>query len=70
MYAIRSYYALFLDEIGEVPLSLQPKLLAAIQEKKIMRIGGSRQVDVDVRIIAATNKSLEEEVAAGRFRKA
>jgi len=60
---------LFLDEIGEVPLSLQPKLLAAIQEKKIMRIGGSRQVDVDVRIIAATNKSLEEEVAAGRFRK-
>lgn len=60
---------LFLDEIGEVPLSLQPKLLAAIQEKKIMRIGGTRQVDVDVRIIAATNKSLEEEVAAGRFRK-
>lgn len=60
---------LFLDEIGEVPLSLQPKLLAAIQEKKIMRIGGARQVDVDVRIIAATNKSLEEEVAAGRFRK-
>lgn len=60
---------LFLDEIGEVPLSLQPKLLAAIQEKKIMRIGGSRQVDVDVRIIAATNKTLEEEVAAGRFRK-
>lgn len=60
---------LFLDEIGEVPLSLQAKLLAAIQEKKIMRIGGSRQVDVDVRIIAATNKTLEEEVAAGRFRK-
>jgi DNA-binding NtrC family response regulator len=60
---------LFLDEIGEVPLSLQPKLLSAIQEKKIMRIGGSRQVEVDVRIIAATNKSLEEEVAAGRFRK-
>ncbi len=60
---------LFLDEIGEVPLGLQPKLLSAIQEKKFMRIGGSRQIDVDVRIIAATNKSLEEEVAAGRFRK-
>ena len=60
---------LFLDEIGEVPLTLQPKLLYAIQEKKFMRIGGSRQIDVDVRIIAATNKSLEEEVAAGRFRK-
>ncbi|MBI5575826.1 MAG: sigma-54-dependent Fis family transcriptional regulator [Deltaproteobacteria bacterium] len=60
---------LFLDEIGEVPLSLQTKLLSAIQERKFIRIGGSRQIDVDVRIIAATNKTLEEEVAAGRFRK-
>jgi DNA-binding NtrC family response regulator len=60
---------LFLDEIGEVPLLLQTKLLSAIQERKFIRIGGSRQIDVDVRIIAATNKSLEEEVAAGRFRK-
>ncbi len=60
---------LFLDEIGEAPLSIQPKLLTAIQEKKFLRVGGSRQIDVDVRIMAATNKSLEEEVAAGRFRK-
>jgi DNA-binding NtrC family response regulator len=60
---------LFLDEIGEVPFALQAKLLSAIQDRKIQRIGGSRQIDVDVRIIAATNKSLEEEVAAGRFRK-
>ena len=60
---------LFLDEIGEVPLALQPKLLSAIQERKFIRIGGSRQIDVDVRIIAATNKSLDEEIAAGRFRK-
>ncbi|HZW35387.1 MAG: sigma-54-dependent transcriptional regulator [Deltaproteobacteria bacterium] len=60
---------LFLDEIGEVPLTLQTKLLSAIQERKFMRIGGTRQIEVDVRIIAATNKSLEEEVAAGRFRK-
>ncbi|MBI5419318.1 MAG: sigma-54-dependent Fis family transcriptional regulator [Deltaproteobacteria bacterium] len=60
---------LFLDEIGEVPLFLQSKILSAIQERKFIRIGGSRQIDVDVRIIAATNKSLEEEVAAGRFRK-
>jgi DNA-binding NtrC family response regulator len=60
---------LFLDEIGEVPLPLQPKLLTAIQEKRFLRVGGARQIDVDVRIIAATNKSLEEEVAAGRFRK-
>ncbi len=60
---------LFLDEIGEVPLSLQPKLLAALQEKRFTRIGGSRPIDVDVRIMAATNKSLEEEVEKGRFRK-
>ncbi|MBI5343456.1 MAG: sigma-54-dependent Fis family transcriptional regulator [Deltaproteobacteria bacterium] len=60
---------LFLDEIGEVPLALQSKLLSAIQERKFIRIGGSRQIDVDVRIIAATNKSLDEEIAAGRFRK-
>ncbi len=60
---------LFLDEIGEVPLAMQPKLLSAIQEKKVMRIGGTRHIDVDVRIIAATNKPLDDEVAAGRFRK-
>ncbi len=60
---------LFLDEIGEVPPILQPKLLTAIQEKKFLRVGGTRQIEVDVRIIAATNKSLEEEVSAARFRK-
>lgn len=60
---------LFLDEIAEAPLSIQPKLLSAIQDKRIMRIGGSRKIDVDVRIIAATNRRLEDEVEAGRFRK-
>jgi DNA-binding NtrC family response regulator len=60
---------LFLDEIGEVPPSLQPKLLNAIQDKKFLRVGGARQIDVDVRIIAATNKSLEDEAEAGRFRR-
>ncbi len=60
---------LFLDEIGEVPLAMQPKLLAAIQDKKVMRIGGARHIDVDVRIIAASNKALDDEVGAGRFRK-
>ncbi|MCL5965843.1 MAG: sigma-54 dependent transcriptional regulator [Deltaproteobacteria bacterium] len=60
---------LFLDEVAEAPLSIQPKLLTAIQDKKIMRIGGSRQIDVDVRIIAATNRAIDEEVEAGRFRK-
>jgi transcriptional regulator with GAF, ATPase, and Fis domain len=60
---------LFLDEIGELPLELQAKLLRAIQEKEIERLGGSRAIKVDVRIVAATNRILEEEVRAGRFRQ-
>lgn len=59
---------LFLDEIGELPLEAQAKLLRALQEKEIERIGGRSVIKVNVRIIAATNKNLEEEVAAGRFR--
>ena len=59
---------LFLDEIGELPLELQAKLLRAIQEKEIERIGGQNTIVVDVRIIAATNRNLQHEVAAGRFR--
>jgi formate hydrogenlyase transcriptional activator len=59
---------LFLDEIGEMPLELQVKLLRALQEKEIERIGGRSTIKVDVRIIAATNRNLEEEVEAGRFR--
>ncbi|GAB3981448.1 hypothetical protein GCM10028806_51020 [Spirosoma terrae] len=59
---------LFLDEIGELPIELQAKLLRAIQEKEIERIGGKGTICVDVRIIAATNRNLEEEVANGRFR--
>lgn len=60
---------LFLDEIGDLPLALQPKLLRAIQEKEIRRVGGQRTLPVDVRILAATNKELEREMAAGRFRE-
>lgn len=60
---------LFLDEIGELPLELQAKLLRALQEKEIERLGGNNIIKVDVRIIAATNKDLEEEVARGRFRE-
>jgi len=59
---------IFLDEIGEMPLELQVKLLRVLQEREIERIGGRSPLKIDVRIIAATNKNLEEEVAAGRFR--
>lgn len=61
--------SLFLDEIGEIPLSLQVKLLEAIQEKSFYRLGGTERVTVNVRIIAATNKNLEKEMQRGRFRE-
>jgi diguanylate cyclase (GGDEF)-like protein len=59
----------FLDEIGELPLHLQIKLLRAIEQKEIDRIGGKAPIKVDVRVIAATNKNLEDEVRIGKFRK-
>ncbi|MVN76022.1 response regulator [Hymenobacter sp. HMF4947] len=59
---------IFLDEIGELPLELQAKLLRVLQEKEIERIGGKGPLVVDVRIVAATNRDLQQEVAAGRFR--
>ena len=60
---------LFLDEIGEVPLDLQGKLLRALQEKHYERVGEDRTRQADVRIVAATNRDLRKEVAAGRFRE-
>ncbi len=60
---------LFLDEIGEIPLSLQAKLLRALQEGVVVRVGGSTEIRLDARIIAATNRDLAVEVAAGRFRE-
>ncbi|MEE4600105.1 MAG: sigma 54-interacting transcriptional regulator, partial [Desulfobacteraceae bacterium] len=60
---------LFLDEIGELPLELQPKLLQVIQNGEFERLGSSATIKVDVRIIAATNRNLEEEVRKGRFRE-
>jgi DNA-binding NtrC family response regulator len=60
---------LFLDELGELPIDLQPKLLRALEQREIRRVGASKAQKVDVRIIAATNRNLEDEVRAGRFRQ-
>ena len=60
---------LFLDEIAELPIALQAKLLRVLQEREIRRLGGKDNIKIDVRIIAATNKRLEEEVKRGSFRE-
>ena len=59
----------FLDEIGEMPLQLQAKLLRVLQERQMERVGGTQPIKLDIRLIAATNRNLEEEVRAGRFRQ-
>ena len=60
---------LFMDEIGDMSLSAQAKVLRALQESKISRVGSDKDVEVDVRVIAATNKNLREEIAKGNFRE-
>lgn len=60
---------LFLDEVGDMSLSAQAKVLRALQESKITRVGGDKEIKVDVRVVAATNKDLRQEIAAGRFRE-
>jgi len=61
--------SLFLDEVSEMPLSLQPKLLRVLEEQTFTRVGGVDSIQVDVRLIAATNRDLQTEVESGRFRK-
>jgi two-component system, NtrC family, response regulator AtoC len=59
----------FFDEIGELPVELQAKLLRALQEKEIRPVGSTKRIRIDVRVIAATNRNLEEAVKEGKFRK-
>ena len=68
-FELASGATLFLDEIGELPLDLQSKLLRVLQDGEFERLGSSRTIQVDVRIIAATNRDLESETRSGRFRK-
>lgn len=60
---------LFLDEIGEIPMEIQVKLLRVLQESEFMRVGGTKMIHVDIRVIAATNRNLSQEVQKGNFRK-
>lgn len=60
---------LLLDEIGEMPLATQAKLLRVLEERRVRRLGGAREIEVDVRVLAASNRRLDEEVRAGRFRE-
>ena len=69
MFELANNGTLFLDEIGEMPLSLQVKILLAIQDRQIYRLGGTKPIGVNCRVIAATNKDLNKEIEAGRFRE-
>ncbi|HZT73172.1 MAG TPA: sigma-54 dependent transcriptional regulator [Terriglobales bacterium] len=69
LFEIAAGGTIFLDEIGELPLALQSKLLRTLEDQSIRRLGGVRDIRVDVRVVAASNRNLEDEVAAGRFRQ-
>jgi transcriptional regulator with GAF, ATPase, and Fis domain len=68
-FELANHSTLFLDEIGEMPMEAQVKLLRVIQERELERLGGKQTIKVDVRLIAATNRNLEEAVRAGQFRE-
>ncbi len=68
LFELAHHGTLFLDEIGEIPVALQAKLLRVLQEKEIRRIGSTTVIPVDVRVIAATNIDIQEQIAQGRFR--
>lgn len=69
MFELADTGIILLDEIGDMPLALQAKLLRVLQQKELMRIGGSKPVKLDIRVVASTNKDLQEEVRKGRFRE-
>ena len=69
LFEIANGGTLFIDEVGELPLALQPKLLRVLEDGSLRRIGSAKELKVDVRIIAATNRDLKSEVAASRFRE-
>lgn len=69
LFEVANQGTLFLDEVGELPLSMQVKMLRAIQERTVRKVGGTEDIRIDVRIIAATNRDLEQAVAAGKFRE-
>ncbi|HML36449.1 MAG TPA: sigma 54-interacting transcriptional regulator [Bacillota bacterium] len=69
LFEMANHGTIFLDEIGDIPVHLQPKLLRVLQEKEIMRVGGEKTISLDVRLIAATSKDLEKEIEKGNFRR-
>jgi len=69
LFEIANFGTILLDEIGEMPINLQSKLLRVLQEKEIRRIGSTKSIKLDVRVIAATNQKLEQQVAEGKFRQ-
>lgn len=69
MFELSNHGTILLDEIGELPINLQPKLLRVLQEKTVMRIGGSKEIPIDVRVIAATNRDIRLMIDEGKFRE-